>query len=241
MSFTIVTVSTGKPSADYYTYDQFFASVRMFGHDPLVLVPDPRKKFSLGDKPKVLRKAILDKTINTKHIIFTDCYDLVFAASPEEVMEMYKYFDSPFVCSAEKNCFPGDLKDQFPESPTSYRYLNSGFIVAETEAMLTVLESMDLDNVPDDYWDNERKCNFHVNDQFLYHEAFIKQPVKMVLDHKQILSQTLHDVQLDELDIRNPLGIMNLETGKFPLTFHFNGNSKTENGTKAAILERLGL
>ena len=241
MSFTIVTVSTGKPTADYYTYDQFFASLRVHGCDPLVLVPDPRKRFGLGDKPKLLRKAILDKTITTRYLLFTDCYDLVFAASPEEVMEMYRAFNAPFVCSAEKNCFPGDLKDKFPDSPTSYRYLNSGFIVAEIEAMLTVLESMDLDNVPDDYWDKEKNCMVHINDQFLYHEEFIKQPVKMILDHKQILSQTLHDVQLDELDIRNPLGIMNLETGKFPLTFHFNGNSKTENGTKEAILERLGL
>jgi hypothetical protein len=241
MTFTIVAVSTGKPTADYYTYDQFFASVRMYGHDPLVLTPDPRKRFGLGDKPKVLRKAILEKTIKSKHIIFTDCYDLVFAASPEEVIEMYKSFNSPFVCSAEKNCFPGDLRDKFPASPTNYRFLNSGFIVAETDAMLSVLESMGLDNVPDDYWDKEKNCMVHINDQFLYHEEFIKQPVKMVLDYKQILSHTLHDVQLDELDIDNPLGIMNLETGKFPLTFHFNGNSKTENGTKEAILNRLGL
>jgi hypothetical protein len=241
MNATIVTVSTGAPKADYYCYKEFFKSLAQFDHEPLVLRPDPNKRFGLGDKPKLLRKAILDKTINTKRIIFTDCYDLVFAASPEEVMEMYKYFNAPFVCSAEKNCFPGDLKDQFPESPTSYRYLNSGFIVAETEAMLTVLESMDLDNVPDDYWDKEKNCMIHINDQAQYIEQFIKQPVKMVLDYKQILSHTLHDVQLDELDIRNPLGIMNLETGKFPLTFHFNGNSKTENGTKAAILERLGL
>lgn len=240
MDFTIVTVSTGKPREAYYTYDEFFASLKRYGHEPLVLAPDKNKRFGLGDKPKLLRKAILDKAINTEYIIFADCYDLVFAGSPEEIMEMFKTFDSPFVCSAEKNCFPGDLRDQFPESPTSYRYLNSGFIVAETEAMLAVLESMNLDNVPDDYWDPQKNCMIHINDQFQYMQEFIKQPVKMVLDYKQVLSNTMHDVALDELDLNNSLGIMNRETGKFPLTFHLNGGAKTS-GVREPILERLKL
>lgn len=239
-NFSIVTVSTGKPREAYYTYDEFFSSLRRYGHDPLVLAPDQGKRFGLGDKPKLLRRAILNQEIDTDLVIFADCYDLVFAGSPEEIIDMYKSFDSPFVCSAEKNCFPGDLRDQFPESPTSYRFLNSGFIVAETEALLAVLESMDLDNVPDDYWDKEKNCMVHINDQFLFMEQFIKQPVKMVLDYKQVLSNTMHDVGIHELDFNNSLGILNRETGKFPLTFHLNGGSKTS-GVREPILERLNL
>lgn len=240
MTFSIVTVSTGKPPQNYYTYDEFFVSLKRYGHEPLVLTPDPTKRFGLGDKPKLLRRAILNQVIDTEYVIFADCYDLVFAGSPEEILEMYKSFDSPFVCSAEKNCFPGDLRDQFPESPTSYRFLNSGFIVAETAALLAVLESMDLDNVPDDYWDNERKCNIHINDQYLFHEEFIKQPVKMVLDYKQMLSNTMHDVALEELEFNDPVGIRNKETGMYPMTFHLNGGSKTS-GVREPILKRLNL
>jgi hypothetical protein len=240
MTFSIVTVSTGKPAQEYYTYDQFFESLRRFGHSPIVLAPPSTKRFGLGDKPKLLRKAILDNTITSDLIIFADCYDLVFAGSPEDIIEMYKSFNAPFVCSAERNCFPNDLRDKFPESPTSYRFLNSGFIVAEKDALLAVLESMDLDNVLDDYWDKEKNCMIHINDQFLFQEEFVKQPVKMVLDYKQVLSNTMHDVALHELDLNNSLGIMNIETGKFPLTFHLNGGAKTS-GVREPILNRLNL
>lgn len=240
MTFSIVTVSTGKPKEAYYTYDEFFESLKRYGHTPIVLVPDKNKRFGLGDKPKLLRKAILDGIINTDIVIFADCYDLVFAASPEAIITFYKTFGAPFVCSAEKNCFPSDLKDQFPESPTSYRYLNSGFIVAKKDALLTVLESMDLDNVPDDYWDKEKNCMIHINDQFLFHEEFIKQPVNMVLDYNQMLSNTMHDVSLDELDFNDNIGIRNKETNMYPMTFHLNGGSKTS-GVREPILKKLGL
>jgi hypothetical protein len=240
MTFSIVTVSTGKPKEPYYTYDEFFESLKRFCHAPIVLTPDKGKRFGLGDKPKLLRKAILDGTITSDIIIFADCYDLVFAFSPEIIIERFKAFNSPFVCSCEKNCFPGDLKDKFPESHTSYRYLNSGFIVAEKNALLAILESMDLDNVPDDYWSPEKNCTIHINDQFLFHEEFIKQPVKMVLDTYQFLSQTMCEVKLEELDLNNHSGILNIETTLRPATFHFNGGSKTS-GVREPILKYLNL
>lgn len=239
MTFSIVTVSTGKPPQDYYTYDEFFASLKRYGHDPIVLTPDKNKRFGLGDKPKLLRKAILDKTIDTDIVIFADCYDLVFTVSPEDIIHRFKGFDSPFVCSCEKNCFPGDLKDQFPESPTSYRYLNSGFIVAKKDALLTVLENMDLDNVPDDYRKPDGHME-HINDQFLFQQQFIKQPVKMVLDYNQFLSQTMHDVSIDELDFNDSIGIRNIETWTHPATIHLNGGAKTS-GVREPILKKLNL
>lgn len=239
MSFTVVAISTGAPKENYYTFNEFFASLLRHDCEPLIIKPDPSKRFGLMDKAKLLHKAIIGNAITSDLIIFADCFDLVFADSPYKIIERYKEFNAPFVCSSEKNCFPADFKDQFPEAPTSYKYLNSGFIVAETEAMLTVLESMDLENVPDDYYDPEKGCSIHFNDQRYYQEAFVKQPVKMVLDYKQELSQTLCEVSLDELDFSGER-IRNKETDSQPLTFHFNGPSKT-NGTREPILKHLGL
>jgi hypothetical protein len=239
-NFSVVTVSSGPPREDYYCYNEFFKSLHRYGHEPIVLGQNPGEFRGLGSKPKLLRKAILDGKVNTKYIIFADCYDLVFTGSPEEVMEFYSIFDSPFVCSAEKNCFPDNLKDAFPETSSSYKYLNSGFIVSDKDALLAILENMDLDNVPYDYYDEQNKCMVHINDQFLFHEQFIKQPVKMVLDYQQMLSQTMHQVKSHELEINNAMGIRNIETGMFPLTIHFNGSGKTD-GLREPILKRLGL
>jgi hypothetical protein len=241
MNYTIVTVASKAPFEMYYVFDQFFESLRRYGKGPLVLGTEPNAYKGLGSKPKLLRKAILNGDIKTKYTIFCDSWDLLYAGNPDYIMELFKVFDSPFVCSAEKNCFPGDLKDKFPDHKSPYKYLNSGFIVAETDALLKVLESMDLDNVPDDYFDHERNCWHHTNDQFLFQQEFVKQPVKMVLDYMQILSQTLHDVKPHELDFNDRRGIRNIELDTYPMTFHMNGSAKSEYGIREMLLKRLGL
>lgn len=234
----VVTVSSGTPKENYYTYRQFFASLLRHDFEPLVLGQNPGEFKGLGSKPRLLLKAILNNSITSDYIIFADSWDLVFTESPWKIMEKYQEFNSPFVCSSEKNCFPADLKDSFPESPTSYRYLNSGFIVAETEAILVVLESMNLDAVPEDHMCPDGSM-YHCNDQGLFIEQFIQQPVKMVLDYRQELSQTLCGVVANELDMSGNK-IRNIETGSLPMSLHFNGPAKTA-GLREPILNKLGL
>jgi hypothetical protein len=242
MTFSIVTVSSRRPTESYYCYDEFFASLKRYGHEPIVLGQEPGSFKGLGSKPKLLQKAILDKTITTDLVIFTDSWDVVFADSPENIIGAYADFNSPFVCSSEKNCFPSDLKGQFDErcfSPFPYKYLNSGFIVSEKDALLAVLESMDLNNVPDDYIKADGSAH-HTNDQFLFQQEFIKQPVKMVLDFNQALSQTMHDVSLDEIVLDDPKGARNKLTGEYSMVYHFNGSAK-DSGVREPILNYLGL
>jgi hypothetical protein len=152
----------------------------------------------------------------------------------------YRQFAAPVVISAEKNCFPADLKDEFDErhiGGSPYKYLNSGMIVGETEAILTILESMDAKNIPNDYWDGEKMIN--PNDQEYYQEEYLKQPVPIVLDTAQILCNTLHSVELDELDFSEQR-IANKITRSYPCSFHLNGNAKTS-GLREPVLKKLGL
>lgn len=236
--YTIVTVSTGKPREDYYTYDQFFKSLNRYGEKPLVLSPEDGTWKGLGSKVKMLHQAIKQNLIKTKYIIFSDCYDVVFARPIKELFMRYRYFNSPFVISAEKNCFPDDLKTDYDKYPpqTSYKYLNSGMIVGETGAILTVLEDI-LPDVFDDYPTD--KGNVHCNDQFLYQQSYLRQPVKMSMDVNQILCNTLHSVKKDDLDFLGSV-IQNKETKSIPCAFHFNGNAKTE-GPRKEILDFLKL
>lgn len=242
MSYRIVTIANKNPEFEqpYYTFTAFFKSLQ--GEQPLVLGTQPGEYGGLGSKPRLLYKAIKENLITEKHIIFCDCFDLVFAIKPEQLFLKYFQFASPLVISAEKNCFPGDTREEFDKLDnygSPYKYLNSGMIVGETEAMLAVLESMDAKNIPNDYWSEEHKCMINPNDQLYYQQEFLKQPVKIVLDTPQRLCNTLHDVKIDELDF-NGDAIFNKETKTFPASFHLNGGAKT-GGLREPILDFLKL
>ncbi len=237
--YTIVTVANQRPVQNYYTFDEHFRSLR--GEVPLVLGTHPGEYGGLGSKPRLLYHAIKEKGITTPYIIFNDCFDLVYACEPSNLFLKYQQFASPIVVSAEKNCFPTDLKEQYDalgeDIDTPYQYLNSGMIVGETEAILAVLESMDAKNIPNDYWDGQQMVN--PNDQLYWQHEFIKQPVKISLDRYQILCNTLHDVTADELDFEQDR-IFNKTTKTFPCSFHLNGGAKT-GGLREPILEKLKL
>lgn len=240
LDYTIVTVCNRIPIEPYYCLAEFVKSV---DDAPIVVLGTNVNEYKgLGSKPKLLYKAIKDGVIKTKYVIFTDCFDLVFQDKPEYTI--YKFIEQPYkadlVISSERNCFPADLKDEYDKLPcnTSYKYLNSGFIVGYTSALYEALEAMDLDNVPDDYRNKDGSMT-HINDQFLWQQIFLKQPVKIALDTETIFSNALHSVTLSELDFEKEF-IRNKETGNIPHTLHMNGSAKTD-GLREPILNHLNL
>ncbi len=238
MEYQVVTVANKIPMESYYTFHEHFRSLG--NTESLVLGTNPGQYGGLGSKPRLIHQAIKEGGIPTKYIIFCDCFDLVFACDIDELFETFLAFNSPFVISAERNCFPDTYKKEYDKlnpNGSSYQYLNSGMIVAETEALYAVLEHMDAANIPNDYWDGEKMVN--PNDQEYYQKVFLEQPVKMTLDYDQILCNTLHDVIIDDLDFSKER-IRNWETKTYPCSFHLNGGSKT-GGLREPILKHLKL
>lgn len=238
MTHDVIAISNKQPDAWYYLYRQYFQS--LLPHTPKVF--QPQHWGGLMTKPRVLYQLIKDRTITTSHIIFTDCWDLLFCATPDEIMRHYAEFNADVVVSSERNCFPGDLKEDFDSQnpPTEYKYLNSGCIVGKTEAILSCLEAMDLPSIPDDHYDEEKKCNIHPNDQFEWMKIYFKQPVSIKLDYLQQLSMTLHNAKIEELDFSEKR-IRNKVTGSYPCTLHFNGGSKDDLAIRNPILQHMNL
>lgn len=239
--FKIITCCNRIPQEPYYCLNEFVKSLGESEKDLIVLDERMGKWDGLGTKPKWLYQALKSGMVDTPYVIFTDCWDMVFTRNPELIIDRFVYsFRSDLVISCEKNCFPADLKDEYDalNPPTSYKYLNSGMIVGKTEALLKALEAMDLQNVPDDYRKEDGNME-HINDQFLWQQLFLKQPVKIALDYKQQLCQTMHDVSIDELDFTGAK-IRNIETDSYPLAIHMNGGSKTS-GVREPILKHLNL
>lgn len=238
--YTIVTVSSRIPHEWYYLQRQFYQSLS--GYDVLTIGNSASNYWNgLATKPKWLYKAIKEGIITTPYMQFVDSWDLVYGASPDEVQKVYEGFDSPIVISAESNCFPDTYKKEFDELdiPAPYCYVNSGVIIGETEAILTCLEAMDLPNVPDDYrMDNGQ--NYHSNDQTMWQEIFLKQPVKIAIDYNQAISQTLHNATPEQFEFGKER-IMNKITSCHPRIWHFNGGSKDNLAIREPILKHLNL
>lgn len=238
----VVTICDQEPEASYYCFEEFKLSLSSQGVYPLVLGKGKGEYNGLASKPKILLNAIRKGWIKEEYTIFCDCFDLVFVAPIEYIIERFLMFNADVVISAEKNCFPETYKNDFDKfwgnkSKYEYKYLNSGFIVARTKDLAVLLESMELDKELDDHLKENGEW-FHSNDQELFQKAWTKQRVKISLDTKCELSWCMVDVPMHEIGFCNPP--QNLSTGSYPCTIHWNGPAKTQ-GTMDKILKTLRL
>lgn len=240
----IVTIANRWPTEEYYCYNSLFKSVGDNGI--LVLGTGELEYTGLSDKPRILYNAIKEGKITSKYIVFIDAFDVVFADTLENIMTKFKSMDCQILIGAERNCFPQNFQKEYDRLPhtSSYKYLNSGVIIGETEAILEVLEAMDAPNLPRDYHDGIKGYNHHFNDQAYYMDLFLRQPVKMKLDYNCEIAQNMQDVKEGDIIFITPTygsnRIKNSETFSNPSIIHWNGGSKSA-GTMQPILTHLNL
>lgn len=234
----VVTVSNRQPTEWYYLQREFFASLK----DEVPMLISGQFWGGLTTKPKWLFQALKENRIAEDIIIFPDNWDLVFATGCNEIVDMFLSEKSDVCISAESNCFPSDTKEAYDNLSNlePYKYLNSGFIIGYKEAIYECLKSMDIENVPNDYWDSEKECAVHPNDQLLWQQEYLKQPVNIKLDCNQWFSQTLHDADIKDFDFSGER-IVNKITNTAPCTFHFNGGAKSNLSLREPILKHLNL
>ena len=234
--YTIVAISNKIPMQPYYCYHQCFESFKRKGEEIMLLGMDGSYNGSLIERPRYMHRILKEGKITTPKILYMDCWDLVLQGTMEEIFEKHNANNCDITISAERNCFPNDLKDEFdkmaPENAT-YKYLNCGVIVGNTEALLIMLEDMDAANLPYD------TPPHYPNEQIEFQKVFLRQPVKIALDYTQDITWCLHDVDVKELGRAQGL-IYNNETCTFPSILHLNGGAKTGN-CRTPILEHLKL
>lgn len=245
----IVTIANHWPPQEYYCYNSLFKSVG--SNEILILGTGEMEYTGLSDKPRILYNAIKSGKIPEKYIVFIDAFDVVLVDSLESIINKFKSMDCQILIGAEKNCFPNNFQKEYDKLPhtSSFKYLNSGVIIGETEAILEVLEAMDAPNLPRDYHDPIKGYNHHFNDQAYYMDLFLRQPVKMKLDYNCEIAQNMQDVTIGDINLSFRLDkdskplyneIRNIETGSFPSIVHWNGGSKSA-GTMQPILKHLNL
>lgn len=222
---TVITMSSRVPDPvkePYYHLKEFRASCERRNIQPVFLQGEWR---GLITKPKALLAHLEREGARFDHIVFLDAWDIILCADVEEMVEKFKAFGKPIVFNTERACFPrADFTDRFPESESPYRFLNSGFIIGETEAMVTMLRGMNLGECRDDYQKPDGSW-VGSNDQENFQSYYLEHPESIALDYGANLCQSLHLAGEDEFFVDAPR-IRSRLTGNTPAVFHGNGGGK---------------
>lgn len=215
----------------YYRPEKMFASVRKYGYEPVILGSGNGEWGGLGSKVKTLKRAIESGLLDAEYLVLTDSFDVVFAASPFDVVEKFKNMQalSParpsIIWNSEKSCFSDlSLAPLHPVCRSSFKYLNSGFGVAELEGLKAMFRECDPDLIQDDHTKADG-TRHEDNDQDWHMRRFLFGSLSVALDTETELCVALHEVYPEELDLSGDKILVN-ETGNSPLVFHFNGSGK---------------
>jgi len=162
-----------------------------------------------GQKINLLKKYI-ENLPDHDVILFCDGYDVFLNNTLEEIARRYLELKCKVLFAAEKFCWPDEsIAKYFPQSETSYRYLNSGLFIGRVDELKKIItkEIYDIDD-----------------DQLYYQNAFLSNQFDIKLDYESHIFQCSDD----NVIVKNN-GLYNLKTNHFPCLYHGNGGEKDKN------------
>jgi len=165
-----------------------------------------------GQKVNILRKRLKEIIEGGSNpvILFLDGYDTLVLKPANEVLEKYKQIGDKIIFGAEKTCWPDKkLASRYPDSPTDWKYLNSGQFIGKAKDLLNLIED-GIDDADDD--------------QYYYSVKFLEGEHGITLDYNCKLFQCLADSQ-DDVEAEHAYSALyNKVTKTHPVVAHGNGN-----------------
>lgn len=212
-----VCVSTWGDRRKYF--DAFMATAKQHGIEPQnadgnVWPGQDWKTIEWFRKSEAQARFCRENQDKYTHFMFTDSYDIAFAAGWDEILEKYERLQSPVVFGAE--CCPWPKEEQvtlYPPTPHRCKYVNAGFWMGATEAAMKLLETI------------EAKAKLRIQcDQGIVVDAYLSRQHPIALDTACSL---LFCCNLNSLDFLDMTGNRprTIDTGEQPCMFHGNGNS----------------
>jgi hypothetical protein len=146
--------------------------------------------------------------------LFTDSYDVVFAAGWDEILAKFTAINSPIVFGAECYCWPDQAQmPLYPPTRHRCKYLNAGMWMATREAALTF--TAELAEIAA----RREKC-----DQGIVTDMFLAKKHPIALNTSCSLCFCCNMDSLEFLDLSGPRPQAR-DTGELPCLFHGNGAS----------------
>ncbi|KAK7085361.1 Procollagen-lysine,2-oxoglutarate 5-dioxygenase 1, partial [Halocaridina rubra] len=219
----IVTVATNETDG----FQRFMRSIQVYGLDVKVIGlgvswegGDVKNTAGGGHKINLLKKELSQyKNDESRVIMFTDSYDVIFTAGKEAILEKFDSLNARVVFGAEDFCWPDrNLATQYPRVTFGYKYLNSGGFIGYAPEMFKIVALQDIENNEDD--------------QLYYTNIFINKNLRdkfgIKLDIQAKIFQNLNGQFTDViLKFEEEDTIMlNTVYQSFPAVIHGNGPSK---------------
>lgn len=200
-------------------FPHFIASAQRHGIEPQNADPekwpgDSWQTIEWWRKSAAQARFVRENADRHTHFLFCDSHDILFAAGWDEIIAKFNAIGAPIVFASE--CYPWPRPEQaslYPETPLRCKYLNAGFWMGETAAVLKVVETLEVKAKL------KEQC-----DQGIVVDMFLGGQHGIEIDRKCALC---HCCNLDSMSFLafDSSRIRNTETNETPCLFHGNGNA----------------
>lgn len=211
MKLLVITTCDNKDNARWRKLE---ASLHKFGYDYECIV----HPFTFGTQLGVIQKWANEYTGDATHILYTDAFDTLALAGPEEVVS--KFPDCKMLISAEKNCYPHPERSvDYPSVESAWKYVNGGGWLVEIEYFK--------------YLCNKEGLNSGSHDQVWLMDAYLNNREEIKLDTNCDIFQTIAFSNVEEwageVFMKPPCArFRNIALNTYPVFFHGNGHTEMD-------------
>ncbi|XP_028923971.1 procollagen-lysine,2-oxoglutarate 5-dioxygenase 2 isoform X2 [Ornithorhynchus anatinus] len=203
-------------SAKYFNY-----TVKVLGKGEVWRGGEGMNSIGGGQKVRLLKEAMEEYADQEDLIVmFTECYDVIFAGGPEELLRKFQKINHKVVFAADGLLWPDKrLADKYPIVHIGKRFLNSGGFIGYGPSVNQIVQQWNLQDSDDDQL-------FYTK---IYIDSIKRKAINITLDHKCRIFQNLNGA-IDEVLLKFENGKVRAKNSFYEtLPVAINGNGPTKN------------
>jgi hypothetical protein len=209
---TVLTVATDKTKFKYIETSSKTKGIELINLGEGVEWKGGNMSGPGGGQKINLVKEYLKNNTTADIVLFCDGHDVIINDDLTTIVERFKGFECDILFAAEKVCWPdSSIASTFPESPTAYRYLNSGVYIGYRESILPFIDHYIEDSEDDQLFLQKLYLNSLHDDKYT-----------IKLDYENYIFQCCNSINND-LVLLPYKQFVNINTKCCPAILHGNG------------------
>eukprot|EP00076_Gallus_gallus_P048825 XP_422695.5 procollagen-lysine,2-oxoglutarate 5-dioxygenase 2 isoform X2 [Gallus gallus] len=218
--FTVATKETDGFHRFMQTAKHFNYTVKVLGKGEEWKGGELANSIGGGQKVRLLKEGIQSYADQEDLIVmFVECYDVIFAGGPEELLKKFQETNHKVVFAADGLIWPDKrLADKYPVVRSGKRFLNSGGFIGYAPYINRIVQQWNLQ-------DNDDDQLFYTK---IYVDPLARERLNITLDHKCAIFQTLNGA-VDEVHLNFEEGKVRARNSVYetlPITVLGNGPTK---------------